>query len=142
MLSNLVFQTKCEKERCLDVFTLNWHHDTTCKAGAVCPTMSGNICGDFVPGVAFRNFSSSKSDPICIQGDVVENYIGPGGKLLFYVYVMRDFSNFTFDCYVWCTYDGKMPHKISHYENSTKLIVRLYCRHQVIIILFYMFSEK
>ena len=120
-----MFQKQCNQERCVDIFTLNWHHDTTCIVGAVCPRMTGNICGDFVPGIGIRNVSNYKTETLCIQGEIVQNFVGPNGKLLFYVYLMRDFSQFTFDCYVWCTYDGKMPHKtIKQISNNSTMVAK------------------
>ena len=122
---SLVVQTKknCQKDKCLSVHTLNWYNRKSCQANAICPKLTGNVCGDYALGVLFKNISNSQAHTLCERSDVIQGGLESNGRLMIYIY-SNPKHEMNFQCYVWCTPDGSLPDEKSHSHHVTEPMVK------------------
>lgn len=93
-------EMRCKEGKCFSVYNLNWHNSQTCEANLICPSMSGNICGDFALGVSFE----TQAITLCERGDLLQGILTPESKMKIYVFSNVEYlDSMKFQCYLWCT---------------------------------------
>ena len=104
--SHIKKDMSCHADKCLSVYNLHWHNQNNCESNLVCPTLEGNICGDFALGVSYVTQSSTNTVTLCEKGEMLKQVLPPESKLVLYAFNnLRHFQRMRFECYMWCSYN-------------------------------------
>ncbi|TRY78589.1 hypothetical protein TCAL_04995 [Tigriopus californicus] len=110
----------CQETTCSKTFKFTWYGDAICQAKLVCPTLTGNTCGDYGMSLTFPdNQLKVCQESYLYEGDLTTNQ---GLELeLWY----SQSSLFTYECYLWCTENGVVPQPHHDSQDSSVQISTL-----------------
>ena len=114
---------QCQEDKCR--YTLAWNlaeANSACNFKAVCSELNGHICGDY--GLTLQ-ISGQEEQDICHVNAIHQGTVAPGGRAALELWVAGGVEQVDFNCFAWCSQDGKWPQALPNASRIGDQILEL-----------------